>query len=103
MRGAEHDALPPPLLPAQLQFHGPLPLIAEAEPLVQSPLVGAVLTATPFAGPHAPFTGGGDARAEQIAVLPPLLPAQVQFHGPEPVTLDAVPALHKFAVGALVR
>jgi hypothetical protein len=43
----------PPFNPAQLQLHGPLPLTAQAEPVVQSPLVGLLLTATPFAEPHA--------------------------------------------------
>jgi hypothetical protein len=32
--------------------------------------------------------------AEQDAVLPPLLPEQVQVYGPEPLTLEALPALH---------
>jgi hypothetical protein len=102
-RGAEQDAVVPPFDPAQLQLHGPLPLTAEAEPVVQSPLAGAALTATPFAEPHAPFTGAGGSFAEQIAVVPPLLPAQLHDHGPLPLTLDAVPALQRFAVGALVR
>jgi hypothetical protein len=53
--GAQHTAVAPPLDPAQLQFQGPLPLTAEADPVLHSPLVGAVLTATPFAEPHAPF------------------------------------------------
>ena len=33
--------------------------------------------------------------AEQLAVVPPLVPVQVQFHGPEPVTVDAVPVLQR--------
>jgi hypothetical protein len=72
---------------------------------VQSPLVGAVLTATPFAGPHTPFTGCAEATfvAEQVAVVPPLLPAQLQFQGPLPLTADAVPALQRLAVGAVDR
>ena len=35
--------------------------------------------------------------------MPPPEPAHVQFHGPEPLTLEAAPALQRFAVGALVR
>ena len=35
--------------------------------------------------------------------MPPPEPAHVQFHGPEPFTLEAVPALQRFAVGVLVR
>ena len=100
MTGAEHDAVLPPLLPAQLQFHGPLPVTVDAVPAVQRLPVGAVLAATPFALPHAPLTL---CRAEQLAVVPPPEPAQVQVHGPEPLTLEGVPALHRFAVGALVR
>ena len=77
--------------------------MAEAVPAVQSPLVGAVLTATAFAGPHTPFTGGAEASdAEQDAVVPPLLPPQLHDHGPLPLTVDAVPALQRLAVGALV-
>ena len=102
-RGAEQVAAEPPFDPAQLQFHGPLPLTAEAEPVVQSPLAGAVLTATLFAEPHPPFTGAGGSSASQVVVVPPLLPAQAQFQGPLPVTLVAVPALQRLVVGALVR
>ena len=38
--------------------------------------------------------------ALQEALVPPLLPLQVQVQGPEPETALAVPALHKFVVGA---
>lgn len=41
--------------------------------------------------------------AEQDASEPPLLPAQVQFHGPVPLTDDAAPVLQRPVVGALVR
>ena len=47
-----HDAGVPPLLPAQDQDHGPVPVIDEAKPTEHSPVVGAVLAATPLAGPH---------------------------------------------------
>jgi hypothetical protein len=57
--GAEHDAVVPPPDPTHVQDHGPLPLSALAVPALHRPLVGAALTATPFAGPHAPFTMGG--------------------------------------------
>jgi hypothetical protein len=108
--GAPHSAVEPPLLPAQNQVHGPLPLTADAVPGLQRLVVGALLTATPFAGPHCPFTGGagggggGEAScATQVAVFPPLLPTQVQVQGPLPVTAVAVPALQRLVVGALVR
>ena len=39
--------------------------------------------------------------AEQFAVEP--LPTQVQFHGPLPVTVVGLPALHKLVVGAALN
>ena len=39
--------------------------------------------------------------AEQLAVVPPFRPPQVQVQGPDPLTAEAVPALHKLALGAL--
>ena len=101
-RGAEQVAVEPPFDPAQPQLHGPLPLTPEAEPVVHSPLVGAVLVMTPFAGPHWPLTGAEASGAEQVAVVPPLLPTQVQVQGPLPVTVVAVPALQRLVVGAVV-
>ena len=85
--------------------HGPLPLTVDAVPAVQRFAVGAVLTVAPFEVPHAPFMGCAATAfvAEQVAVVPPPLPAQVHDHGPLPLTVDAVPALQRFAVGALVR
>jgi hypothetical protein len=49
------------------------------------------------------MTGSGGANeAEQLAVVPPFNPAQLQLHGPEPVTDDDVPTLHSAApLGAL--
>ena len=41
--------------------------------------------------------------AEQLAVVPPFWPAQLQFHGPEPVTALAVPAVQRLALGAVVK
>ena len=101
-RVSEQVAVEPPLLPAQLQLHGPLPATADAVPALQRLAVGAALADAPFALPHAPFTAGGGATAEQVAVVPPLLPTQLQIQGPLPVTAVAVPALQRFAVGALV-
>jgi hypothetical protein len=40
--------------------------------------------------------------AAQLAVVPPLEPAQVHDHGPEPVTDEAVPVLHRLVVGAVL-
>ena len=41
--------------------------------------------------------------AEQLAVEPPLEPAQDQLQGPLPETVDAVPAEQRPVVGLLVR
>jgi len=41
--------------------------------------------------------------AWHMAVAPPLVPAQLQKNGPEPVTDDAVPAEQRLPVGALCR
>ena len=42
---------------------------------------------------------GGE--AEHCAVVPPFDPAQLQLHGPEPLTAEAVPALQRLVVGAV--
>ena len=39
--------------------------------------------------------------ALQLAVVPPLDPAQVQVQGPEPETVEAVPVEQRLVVGAL--
>src|ERR1700744_5098044 len=41
-------------------------------------------------------------RAWHEAVLPPPEPAHVHIHGPAPVTADAVPALQRLVLGAVV-
>jgi hypothetical protein len=99
LRAAEQLAVVPPLLPAQVQSHGPLPFTAEATPVEHKFLVGLTVVATPFAEPHNPLIASW---AEQLAVKPPFDPAQVQAKGPEPVTADAEPALHRLVVGAFV-
>lgn len=38
--------------------------------------------------------------AVQLAVVPVLMPVQLQLKGPEPVTAEAEPALHRLLVGA---
>jgi hypothetical protein len=37
--------------------------------------------------------------ALQVAVVPPLAPVHVQFHGPVPVTVVGVPKVQRFIVG----
>jgi hypothetical protein len=79
---APHDVVVPLLLPAQDQCHGPLPVTAEAVPRLQSPVLGAVPTATPLAGPHEPCIAEETTGAEQLVVVPPLLSLQDKFQGP---------------------
>jgi hypothetical protein len=96
--GAEHCTVVPVPLPAQLQFQGPVPVTVEGVPALHRLPAGATVVITPFAGPHCPFTGA--AGAEQLADVPPPIPAQFQFHGPLPVTVEGVPALHSPPEGA---
>ena len=86
-------------MPAQVQFHGPLPVTLDAVPAVQRLVVGAEPSVELLDEPHKPFTGGLTG-ALQNAVEPPLLPAHSQFQGPEPPTIDAVPAEQRPVVGA---
>jgi hypothetical protein len=92
----------PPLEPGHIQFHGPLPATVEAVPTLQRFVVGVLLTAVPFAEPHEPLTGPTATGAWHAAVVPPLVPGHIQFHGPAPLTAEAVPALHRFIVGVLL-
>jgi hypothetical protein len=96
---AEHSAVEPPLAPAQFHDHGPLPETLEALPAEHRLLEGAEVTSVPLALPQAPLTAALLTGAEHCAVVPRLVPAQLQDHGPAPETLDAVPAEHKFLVG----
>lgn len=41
--------------------------------------------------------------ALQLAVVPPLLPAHAQLHGPLPVIELAVPVVQKFAAGKFAK
>lgn len=53
--GAEQFASAP-WVPVHIQFHGPVPLMAEAMPVAHNSLVGAEAAETPDADPHrAPF------------------------------------------------
>jgi hypothetical protein len=101
------------LEPVHIQFHGPEPLTAVALPVLQRFAVGAALTAVPFAVPQAPFTGVPppepppppellESVAWHEAVAPPLVPAHIQFHGPEPLIAVELPLAHRFAVGAVL-
>ena len=100
--GSEQAVLLPPLVPWQVQDHAdpgdPPPATTGVFELSKHrPDDGALLTGAPLvpAVPHNPNSG-----AAQVAVVPPLVPAQVQPHAdpgdPPPLTLDGVPGLHKF-------
>jgi hypothetical protein len=45
----------------------------------------------------------GSIFAVQIADKPPLLPEHVQYHGPVPTRLKAVPVVQKTVVGGLIK
>ena len=58
--GVLQDAFVPPFVdPLQAQVHGPVPLSVVGVPAVQRPVVGGVVTATPFAGPQTPLMAVG--------------------------------------------
>ncbi len=50
-----------------------------------------------------PVAGVVPKLAEQLAVVPPFVPAHVQYHGPVPVGVDAVPTMQKPVVGMLEK
>jgi hypothetical protein len=72
----------------------------------QFPLTGVGgVDPPPDGGVDPPPDGGVDpppatvADAEQLAVVPPLEPPQLQVHGPAPATDDAVPVEQRLAEG----
>jgi hypothetical protein len=93
-------AVEPPFNPAQIQFHGPVPVSTEVVPALQRFDVGAVGKLFPLAEPQTPFISRF---AEHCAVVPPFDPAQAQSHGPFPVTLEAVPAAQSLDVGSVKK
>jgi hypothetical protein len=98
---AEQAALVPPLEPSHDHVHAPEPETAVAEPVEQRLVLGAEARVELFAEPQTPFTPFTVVFcAEQEASLPPLEPVQVQDHGPEPLTEEAVPTEQRLAVGA---
>ena len=89
-----------PELPEQDQVQGPLPETAVAVPELHRPTVGALARVAPLAAPHTPLVAATG--ASQDAVVPLLMPSQLQVQGPLPETAVAVPALQRPLVGALV-
>lgn len=100
---AVHFAVDPPFAPSHVQLHGPVPVTAVGAPVVQKLVVGAVVNVPLSLLPQVPLTGAGVKLAEHVAVAPPLVPVHVQFHGPVPVIVVAVPVLQKLIVGAVVN
>jgi hypothetical protein len=85
----------------------PLSATVVGVPALQRLVVGAALSVCPFADPHMPLTGVDalplelavcSGLTEQYAVVPPLMPAQLQLHGPLPLIAEAVPPLHRSAL-----
>ena len=94
----------PAFKPTHVQLHGPEPATGTGDgvPAEHRPAAGATVSGWPFEGPHDPASGVGGAAALHEAVSPPLEPAQVQVHGPVPLSVEAVPAEQRLAVGAVV-
>lgn len=78
-------------------MNGPDPETADAVPGEHRPVDGAEYVPTPFADPHTAFTRSG---AEHDALVPPFAPLQFQLHGPDPLTVVAVPDEQRFDDGA---
>lgn len=86
----------PPLPPVQLQDQGPVPTTEDAKPALHNQALGCAAKVAPLAAPHWPLVS---CATVQSVVAPPLLPAQVQSHGPLPDTAEAIPVVHKFVLG----
>lgn len=96
---AEQEAWLPEFTPEQVQFHGPVPVTAEAVHTEQRFADGVEARVAPFELPQTPSAFFG---AEQVAATPPYCPEQVQSNHPSvPVTSMSavVPCEQWFAVG----
>ena len=95
----------PPLEPAQVHNHGPVPWTVVEVPVEHRLIVGVEEAVVPFADPQAPLTGEGGVTtvlfAEQVAVVPLLEPAQDQVKGPVPLTDEVEPVVQRLVVGAV--
>ena len=100
---AVHVAVDPPFDPPHVQLHGPVPVTAVGDPVVQKLVVGAVVNAPLSLLPQVPLTGAGVKLAVHVAVDPPFAPSHDQFHGPVPVIVVAVPVEQIPVVGAVVN
>jgi hypothetical protein len=64
---AWHEAVLPPFEPAHVHIHGPEPETADAVPILQRLVAGALVRSVLLAEPHMPFTGVFAASAEPLA------------------------------------
>lgn len=92
----------PPFVPTHDQIQGPLPVTIVAVPLLHKLVAGATVTVVPLLLPQMPLTGTVPTLAEQLAVVPPLLPAHFHDHGPVPETVDGLPVAQRLVVGILL-
>lgn len=96
---AEQLAEVPEFTPAHVQFHGPVPVTADAVPTEQRFAEGTEASAAPFEDPQTPSSFFGD---EHVAAVPPYCPEHVQSNAPSVPATSAsvfVPEAHQFAVG----
>jgi hypothetical protein len=105
MTALQPAVVPPLVLPLQVQSQAKLlsAVTAEAVPALQRPVVGALAKVPLADDPHTPLTVAAAALAVQVALVPPLVLAQIQVQGPLPATPSDVPALHRLVVGALLK
>ena len=101
--GATQDDALPPLAPEHVHVQGPLPLTTPVIPEEHKPLCGLTRVDVPLAGPQAPSIGEGGSRgAVQLTLIPPFSPRQLQFQGPLPAVVVAVPPEQSPSTGAEV-
>jgi len=79
LTSALQEAVVPPLLPAQVQYQGPVPLIAEAVPATQFTEVGADVSVSPSGEPHTPLVEVEQELTPTVTLLTPVeVPAVFQ-------------------------
>ena len=93
----------PPPTPAQVQVQGPEPDTEEALPTEQRLEDGATEKAEPLEVQHAPVWVATYTVAEQLVLVPPFVPLQLQLQGPEPDMDAELPYKQRFAVGVAVN
>lgn len=82
---AEQAEVVPEFVPAHDQFHGPVPVMAEAVQTEQRFDAGFTVTVVAFEEPQTPSIFFG---AEHVAAMPPNCPVQVQSNDPSDATVS---------------